>query len=253
MNTEVIIDKHDLRRIKSKAVYPLMDEIFLNDEEIKLYAVRPALEEYFRWFPKEQVYHQSVSGEFSVDFPDIYTFGIVDARIIPFTGTNVSLTGNRLADMIIYQQYGKTQSYRGGYGTRYNFEGQNRARMMEQTLRNMQVSRLDNNRLVLRLEESKVKGYVGGSGTLSIIWAKFSYSFSDIRFERKEDVIKLSQAYLLHHIVDSFLIDNPNLDVELDKADITEKAEKLEGPVIEDWKNYPKVIVIPKNTGIVTI
>jgi hypothetical protein len=250
----ITIDDTTLRRIKSKLAYPLLDEGVLDDEELKIYSVKPALDEYFRWFPKQERLQQDVSGSFTVDFPDTYTYGIVDARLSPVTNGNInSITGNRILDIVTVNRYGGRYSYSDGiYGTRFHFSGINRAREVERQLRNMELGKTDNSRVIVIPEERKVGGYTSESATLSIIWAKWSEDFTDVRFERKEEVIELAQAYMLQHMSDVVgLISNPNIDLDIDAGELQSKAEDLREKVLESWKEFPKVVVLPKHTGLV--
>ena len=72
MTTNVIISAEDLIRVKSRVGYPILDEVILNDMDIRVYAVKPALEEYFRWFPIQATQEVTISGKYEIDFPDEY-------------------------------------------------------------------------------------------------------------------------------------------------------------------------------------
>jgi len=250
--SNIIINESDFKRIKSKIGYPLLDKVILEDSDLKELCIKPALEEYFRWFPKTDRYQTSVNGEFEVPFPDVYTFSTLDVRMTnSLANITGSLTGNRIADILVGNQYSKTTTYGGAYGTRYNFNGSDRAREMDITLRNMKISRRENQRAVVDLANRKVVGYAGAATKLSIIWAKFSYNFSEIRFERKEEAIELSQAFVLNHIADVFgMIKNNNLDIDVNVDTMRAQAEKLRENVIAKWTEFTKVIVMPKQMGV---
>ena len=130
-----------------------------------------------------------------------------------------------------------------------------RAREMERQLYNFNTFKRENKRVMPRIEDRAVKGYADSSSKLTIIWAKYSYNFdTDVIFERKEQVIKLAQSYLLEHLSDTLgLIENNDLPVDIDSDAIERKADKLKDAVMEDWKGVRKVIVIPKNMGTTTM
>ena len=254
----ITINKADLNRIRSKAGFPLADELILNAEEIKDYCIKPALEEYFRWFPKQATYTSDVDGTFAIDFPDTYTFGVVDARLSSSQNQiGTSVTGNRLLDIYVLSSY-KNQSmgsaYGGSWGTKYNFGGMNRAREMSKQLRNMELAQKDNAKVRVTVEDRQVKGYTGYTSRLTIIWAKYSYDFdTDVKFERKEEVIELAQSYLLYNLADTVgLMVNTDLPIEIDASELKSEAEKLRENVITKWEEFPRIYVVPKGMGLST-
>ena len=249
----IIVDDDILRRIKSRVGFPMLDEAILDDEEIKIYAIAPALEEYFRWFPIQERYHQNVNNSFSVPFPDDFTFGAMDTRVINSTPSGInSITGNRMLDIVTVNRYNRAYSYYSRNNRQFTNTGITRAFENERQLRNVTMAKTDVSRVIVNHDERVVTGYTTESATLHVIWAKYSHTFSSVRFERKEEVIKLCQSYLLQHLSDATgLFTNNNVDVDFDSSKLQSNAEDLREEVLKDWREFTKVIALPKQTGLV--
>lgn len=242
-----IEDKH-LNQIKKVLAFPDVDNLLLDDNQIKDYCIAPALQKYFTKFPiKEMTSTPMGSGvELTIPFPDTYTFGVVDARI-----TDIGMiggSGGAFWDIVQFQAFqsnairGKT----GAYGKRnYNPSALQQAtenkRHQYKSYQNAYVT----NKITMDYDNRQLLAYSSSSGRLNITWAKYSDDFSKVRYERQQDVIKLCQAELLQNLVDSsdILVDSAS-EITINVDALKDKAEKLTESVMEKWNEWPDVIYI---------
>jgi hypothetical protein len=243
----VSIDSQWLNLIKSVLAYPNVDELLLTDDQIKDYAIYPSLQKYFKKFPIVIEQSQSIIGETNIDFPDDYTYGVVDARIV-----DVGLiggVGGSFWDVVAFQSYNNSyiaSKTSGAYGKKgYNPSGLIYQRdVQRQTLKSQQnlyttlKTRVDyaNKRLI---------AYSSITGTLNISWAKYSDDFDDVQYEYRMDVIKLAQAELMLHLANSaaILVDSA-LDVTINVDHLKQSATDMFAEVKEDWDQIPTIILL---------
>ena len=91
--------------------------------------------------------------------------------------------------------------------------------------------------------QRKIVGFSNTLGTVQITWASWSDDWDNVAFSQQRDVIKLSQAYILTFFGDLRSqddVDGAPISLNGDKQ--TERAEKLEGEVMEKWKNKTTTI-----------
>ena len=91
--SDILIEDNYLGLIKKVIASPMVESLLLDDEEIKDLIIFPVLQKYFTKFPLREEYQTSINGEMSVTFPDDYTFGVLDARVVdigllPGSGTS---------------------------------------------------------------------------------------------------------------------------------------------------------------------
>jgi len=241
----IIIDNKWLNLIRKVLAYPDVDNLLLSDDEIKDLCVFPALQKYFTKFPIKEQVEYAISSEMKIDFPDEYTFGVTDARI-----TDIGMiggTGGTFWDIVQFQSFNGTVSGgRGSYGKRdYNPSGlqyqRDNARHQYKSYQNAYVT----NKVYVDINNKQLIAYTSNTGKLNITWAKYSDDFSNVRFERRDDVIKLCQAELLMHLADSssILVDSA-LEVTINSDTLRDRAKELFEAVETKWSEWPDVIFI---------
>jgi hypothetical protein len=248
----ITITQDDLDMIKAGMAFPLIEEVALNDEQIINFCVRPAMDEYYRWYPVQVAFQENVESQFEIAFPDDMTYGVVDARLNN-SGQDLqtgSYTGNRILDILVLNNASRNSIYGGSYGTRYNWDGMNRARMQERNVGGMQLSNRTNTRVRVDRTDRKVKGFCNMPCVLTIIWAKRQYDFSVIRFEHYRDVVELSQAFIYRQLADAVgILDMTELPVKINAQTLLEKANTKEKEIKDKWAAHTKVLVMPKQLG----
>lgn len=241
----VIIDDLYFHRIKKVLAYPNADSGILTDEEIKEICITAALEEYFAKFPIKTfiAYDVADGSEVNVDFPDSYTFGATDIRFVGKAGSSGGGT-NSFWEIYKYQ-ISTGNSLGGSYGTPYSF-GSNQFFQREQAKQSLNtVSNTGTYRRRVDLANRQIQLFANVSCVANITWAKYSYDFSDVKFEQINNVIKLSQAYLLEHFAQTTqIVQDSNATKTVDAATIMSNAETLRSEVMDKWQQYPDMVLI---------
>lgn len=219
--------------------YPVVDEESLefNRQQIKDNFIFPALREFFIWFPKTQMQSTQVSSTFSIDFPDEFTYGVVDARI------NSSISGNGRTGSIFLDTIHHSQSSSRMYGTPYDY-GVTEAKHLERSFRKASMNKNKVERLDVDNVNKKLTGFTNFAGELTITWAKFSNNFDDVPFIRKTDVIELAKSKVLRGFALLRSQLNSDIGVDLNTSDLMSRADDLERKVMDKWKAISKVTII---------
>lgn len=241
----VSITNDDLVQIKKYLGYPQVNEILLTDDDIKNLCILPSLWEYFSRFPIHSP--QEIKGTISeilLDFPDEYTFSVLNIQVLQkgnFTEQNnvMNLLSTQAMLNTGVAQGFKVYSTKRRFNPSGLFQQRYKERYLASTLQNKSNVRYD-----IFPEDRKVRVYMQNQGTLLINWAKWSDDFSMVRFERKQDVIKLSASKLMRHFVDLTNMKPAIGDsIDLDYGKIAERADKLETEVMEKWINFPNIFI----------
>ena len=224
--------------------YPFVTEqdLEINFDQIKEILLKPALREYFRWFPIETYTTLLISTDFDIPFPDQSVFSVKDMRMSTRRG-NANITGNAMVDERVVQ----SSSYkygRGMYGTRntYGYETALIARRAE-----VQSNVDFNKAFKWRVLENqrKVVGFTNISGTAEITWASFSDSWDNVAFSQQGDVIKLCQSKILEYFgrlrQQSSVPDAP---IELNGEILIERAKDLYEEVLTKWRMFTTPIIM---------
>jgi len=241
---ELTISDYDYQRILTAVGYPVITEedLGITADDIKNLLILSSLKNvFFKWFPvldREQV---SIGTSFSIDFPDEYTFGVTDIRLVP-PGSGTSKTSNPLINEAIikvrsgghYNKWGSGNDY--GYSQVYEME---KARAQSAISINKSLKK------IVDYTNRKITGYSNIAGELSITWAKFSEDFDDVPHKFKEDVIKLAQSAVLRYfgMLRNQSVDN-GIPSSLDGTEFLDRADTLEEEVMNKFKNFSKVVLI---------
>ncbi len=239
----VSITEEWINQIKTVIGYPTVNKVFLTDDQIRTYIVATVLREYFTKFPIEVTDQQSISSspsELEIDFPDENTFGVTSLAVVGKLGGTSGGTSS-FYDLVRFQQMGSTE-----LGGSYGIKGFNPNSLQQTYLdRIQQVGSVQNalgsNDFRVYTAERKIVVHTDQTGFVLMTWAKLSTNFEDVLFERKQDVIDLSKANLLMHLVNTEgLINEPTMDI----GELRSKAEELRNPIVEEWKEIPDVILL---------
>lgn len=235
------ISEREYIEIISELGYPAVREEDLEfpRDHIRENFIFPALREFFIWFPKTQVESVFVSSEFSIDFPDEFTYGIADARI----NTSVSgegKTGSPFIDSLMIRQ--ATGGVRA-YGTPYDY-GIAESKFLERAYSKASMNTMRVKRLDVDTVNKKLNGFTNINGELIITWAKYSENFDDVPFTRKSDVINLAKSQVLRGFASLRGQLSSDVGVEFNTSDMIARADELEGKVMDKWKAISKVTII---------
>jgi hypothetical protein len=235
----ITITEDTYQEVISEIGYPVIGEedLEMTRSQIQSLYVWPAMREFFRWFPKSEVSSHSITGSFSIPFPNDTTFGIVDSRLNTSMSSGARTTSPFMNEIMIQGARGTS----GVYGTRNDY-GMLEARYMERATQRASNEYARAHKVTV--QGTNVIGYTNVPGELILTWAKFSTSFSDIPFIRQQNVIDLAKANTLEGF--AMLRGQASIDagIEFDVGAFRDRAQTLREEVMETWKQMTKVVVI---------
>jgi len=243
--TTISINDQWLNQIKAIIGYPKITKLILTDEEIRNLCVEPALREYFKKFPKREVYEQWISRDtvYTIPFPDSYTFGVLDAKI---TDRRTATVGSQSSfwELIKFQQFG------GSNITLYGVKGFNPNALRQSNI--TQFQGLNAYRKVYKtefldisLEDREIRVYTNNEGTIQIDWAKYTNDFADVMYQQIKNVIKLAQAYILRQASDlTSIMTDSGLEIAMNPDIMKSRADELETKVFEEWEAIQDIVLI---------
>jgi hypothetical protein len=239
----VSISNDWLIQIKKVLAYPKISTLVLTDDEIKQFAVFPAMSQYYIKFPIKSTVEMYGQDLLTVPFPDTYTYGLVDCRVVDI-GT-IGGTGSSFWDIIAYQRMGVSGNMKS-YGKRgYNPNALYQERINQQYAMKSQMNLLATIKFNVDYPNRQVIVYTSTTGKVNITWAKYSTDFEDVLYQRKFDVIQLAQANILDHVADTFgIISDGSLDVNINVEAIRIRATALRTEVTDRWIQFPTVIIL---------
>lgn len=241
---EIIIDEKHLDLIKQVIGKPFLDEFGISDADIKKYAVYPALLEYFRKFPITVEDQVAVSNATEIPFPDDFTYGVLDARIV---GKGETYTSSSFWDIIRFQTLYPSLVPKsiGVYGSKFNFNQLNQLNLMAKAVYDT-YGNLGTYKIKIDYPNRKIIAYCSFAAFLNFTWAKYSLNFKDVRFERINDVINLARMNLLYLLVDfAALYEDSQIDRRINADALRTKAEFIYNEVLkEGWRQIPDVVLL---------
>ena len=241
----ISIDTPYLNQVKLALAFPDVDNLLLGDEQIKEYAVYPAMYEYFKKFPKLEYFEETLgTTESTYDFPDDETFGAIQVRTV-----DKGYSGSSNGSYPFWETYffnRSTASYkRSNYGTSYDFGGMGRSYLAQRQLRDSYIENLGNFRYNIDTDNRIVTVYASIYCKILIVWAKNSNKFSDVKFEYQRDVIDLAQAYLLQHAADATgIAPNSAMELTVDTGELKSKAEERFTRIRDKWEQIPHPFIM---------
>lgn len=241
---ELTIPENIYERILTIIGFPIVDpeDWKLTEGQIKNLMIFRAFEEYFNFFPLLEKDHKSVEYTFSIPFPDEYTYGITDARVNTRPADGGFQTGNPLInEMQIRVKHGGSGIRMWGTENDYGFQ-QVRifSRLERQAFQELEKA----TRIYVNERDRIVEGYSNQYGSLSITWAKWSDNWDDIRRVYREDVIKLSQAYVAEFMGNLISLSNVDLPNQLDEGELLSRASDYRDEVLDKWREAPRPVIL---------
>jgi hypothetical protein len=243
---DITISDSYLNLIKSVLAYPSTSTVLLTDAQIKSICLAPAMMEYFSKFPRRVVSNNAIYEELILPFPDAYTLGVLDVRVV----NKSFLTGSSSSfwDIIRYQSYA---SQARNYGNSYGIKNFNPNGLKQQLFTERQALKgLENLFSTVKYrvdyENRNLYVYCNENAYADVVWAKWSNDFdTHVKYNYKLDVIKLAQARLLYHLADeASIISDTNLELTVNAEALKTRASELETKVYEKWIQIPSVLIM---------
>ena len=241
----ISIEDKWMNQIKTIIGYPKITQLILTDQEIKDLCIEPALREYFKKFPKRDVFEQWTTRDtvYTLAFPDAFTFGVLDARI---TDRRTATVGSQSSfwELIKFQQFGGSNITL--YGVKgFNPNGLRQANLTQFQGLNAYRKTYKTEFLDISTEDRELRWYTNQEGTIQIEWAKWSNDFADVKYQQIKNVIKLAQSYVLRQASDMVgIMEDTGLEIAMKPDVMITRAEKLEVDVFEEWKEITDIVMI---------
>lgn len=247
---DVIIDDETLETILLEVGVPFVeyDELEFSRKQIANLMVKPALHEYFKWFPKTVVeaYPLTTSNEFRIQFPSwayqIVYASVTQARVGSQNGGGISNPLLRYYDEMMWSasnpMLGNTTSTPTSRALLYDWSSM----LMEKSARQAII----NHGTRIHYEVIKenniryLKGYANKQGTLQVGWAQQSLDVNDVEFARLPEFKKLCKSYVLRAIGSLRTQGSLNDKNLYDYKEFINRADKLEEEVLKDWRSMVK-------------
>jgi len=225
--------------------YPVIseDELGVTVENIKNLFILPVLKNiYFNYFPIRTKVTYGITTTFEYDFPDVNTYGVYDARINtkPYTGGAVKVLHPLINEINIKQSTAHSQRM---WGTDNDY-GYGEVRIADKLRTDARMEDIKSFSFKVNYEERKIEGYTNVYGRMTVVWAKFSENWSDIKYQREEDTIKLAQSYILRYFGNLWNMDNAKLPSTIDPSEILSRSDDLYEEVITKWNAFTKPTIV---------
>jgi hypothetical protein len=245
MADELIIPDEKYYLILKPLGYPILTEtdFGISSTDIKELFIKYVLKNiYFKWFPIIEGDQYSVSSSFSIDFPNDYVFGVVDARLFRKGIGGATRSGNPLIDEVNIK-LGSSNAYRNMWKTGNDY-GYSEVYYIERMRRQAIIDNVKAVKKTIDYKNRKITGYTNIAGELSVSWAQWSPDWDDIPMKFEDDVIKLCQSHLLEYFGELRNQAIQSLPTEINGDAFIAKAESLKEEVLDKWRKFTKVVLL---------
>jgi len=248
---DVLISDEDLEIILLETGVPFIffEELEYSKQQIANLMLKPALQEYFKWFPKTVMegYPLNTSNGFSIQFPtNVYQVvhcAVTQARMGAKSGSGVSNPLLRYFDEMMWSasnpMLGNTTSKPSSRSLMYDWGSMLMEKSARQAIMN-HGTRIHYD-VVQRGGTRYLEGYANKQGTLTVGWAYESNDVADVEFSRLPEFRKLCTSKVLSAL--GSLRTQGKLPANSDMFDYTaflDRAKALEEEVLKDWRSLTK-------------
>lgn len=251
--TAVSIPEKDYALCLRDIGYPFIteDELEYTREQINDLAIKPALDEYFKWFPKVRIETCTLGSSaikklpFPPDAYDIVHFDVQQAgsNVTSGEAQNTLWRGIQESFYGIMSTSNMTGTYYGGFGqahTNLSLPGSFLTqRATTQGMLNY-TTRTDFQKYQEEDGTWWVKFYSTKGGVAEVHWALQSYTFEDVEFAQRNNLLKLCTAYVKRLFGNLRRQVNTNIPGVYDYNKWVEEANAAEDTVIKEWQSIVK-------------
>ena len=245
----VTIDDSWLEQVTKHLGFPNVDNLHLDDDQVKNFCVFEALWKYFNKFPllvRDQV---ALDQTVVLDWPDLSAegkevFGVKYVSAVDKFGQSSS---SSFWDIVRFRSlYGQTRNYSGSgyYRTPYNFNGLRQSfwarRQALDTYTNEGTFKY-----FVNYDEKKLELHGSIAAKAMVVWAVRSCNFNDVKDTQKFRVVELAASVLLENLGKlSGIAEDSALDVAINADELKKDAEDLRNRVMDAWKNHPDIVLL---------
>lgn len=280
---DVVISEDMYTQILSVLGYPYIteDELEYSREQICNIPLKIAIETYYRFFPREEIYSYAANGGVNeVEFPtgayDALAISVQNGTAGNLSDVNISSTSGTTAGHTLWRTWteyfpyagfggniggaGFSASMTGSYNSiyppqtnQYSLENYLGMRSVNQAYQNY-LHRYRFDKILKTDENGNSKWYARfftnkAGGTVLITYAMRDYNTSHIDFARKSEFIKLCQAHVKLFFANLRSQAKPISGNITDYSTWKKEAEDTIKEVTELWQNIVKYRGVTRGTG----
>ena len=249
----ITISDEELNMIMIELGVPFVrwDELEFTREQVLNYMIKPAMLDYFRFFPilrteSYPLYNRS----FTIPIPNWATM-VVRANVNQGYPLNDSPANPLLRH---FDEVLMSISSRGSFANPSlnprmpqkfnNLQGYSTF-ILEKAVRQGVVNYAS--RVRFRVENNNVVGFATKSGLLQIEWGSISNVWDDIPFNRKAEARDLARAYILQYFGQLRSQVRPGELGTIDYQNFMSRATELKTKIITLWESFPKAAIVRGN------
>lgn len=244
--SDVIIDDDELDIILADIGAPFinMDELEYSRQDIVNLMIKPALQEYFKWFPKVEVFNYPITStnmqehEFPKDAYSVMHVGIQQG-IAQGQTSNILL---RYFDEVVWSSQSPASGHMGGRNSPRTRTGDWGAMMLDRATRQGMINYASrvHHKIINKHGKKYLSCYTNKTGQLQVHYAIKSNDWNDIEFARLPEARQLASAYVLKNFGSLRSQAKSDIPGAVDYSGWVDKAERIREKVIEDWQGLVK-------------
>lgn len=255
--SDVTVPEEELKMMLSDIGVPFItfEELEYPRRDILNLMVKPAFEEYFKYFPKVdfQTYPITTGNEMLIEFPD----GAYDVVAV---SVNQGLAGSGATSNPLMRYFDEVvwsagSPYLGGASTgrrpRTNMRdwgGMMLDRAGRQAVINYNT-RIRHNVIIGRDGKKRLRAISNKMGALEVGWAYRTLNWEEIEFARRPEVRELCRANVLRAFGSLRSQSKSDIPGIANYSDWITRADKLRESVIKDWQELVKFSGILRGSG----
>lgn len=256
----VHIPEHDLHVILRDAGIPFVkwDELEYSITQMKYLIIRPALDEFYKYFPiiRHETYPVGGQGRFDIDYPDDPNFISVVAVFGANSNEHAHNVGmgnpfqyyrdRMIGGLMIGQQFPGGQMGHRAKSGRSGPMGFNHndivTSLQHQATYNSLLGKYS--RISYKPTETGIQGFHTAARFVTVEWGFRSDDWTKLPHERMTEVRKLAAAYALRTFAMLRNQSPSNSPGKVDYSGWLETADKWEEQVLTHWADFTKAVVI---------
>lgn len=246
LNTStVVISDIEYKTIMTDLGAPFIrdDELEYTRQEIADFMLKPALEEYFKWFPKVLIvnYPITTSNVIEQEFPtgayEVVHVGVTQG--ITNGSSNILL---RYFDEVVWTAQSPMLGHVGGRKAPRSLGQDFGSMMMDRAVRQGMINygtRVHHD--VYRKDGKRyLRAYSNKMGTMQVHYAMHTLDWEDVEYARRPELRELARAYILRAFGSLRSQAKADIPGAVDYSEWIRRAEDLQTKVISEWKQLVK-------------
>ena len=244
-SSTVVISDIEYKTIMTDLGAPFIrdDELEYTRQEIADFMLKPALEEYFKWFPKVLIvnYPITTSNVIEQEFPtgayEVVHVGVTQG--ITNGSSNILL---RYFDEVVWTAQSPMLGHVGGRKAPRSLGQDFGSMMMDRAVRQGMINygtRVHHD--VYRKDGKRyLRAYSNKMGTMQVHYAMHTLDWEDVEYARRPELRELARAYILRAFGSLRSQAKADIPGAVDYSEWIRRAEDLQTKVISEWKQLVK-------------